>query len=216
MGGSDRDAKDALYKLLQMGTVAEYQNEFEMLINRVTGISESLHKTFYISGLKSALQCALLRSNPTTLGEAFSLALATEARFTDLQLWELLRSNPTTLGETFFKARITETRFEDERFTTTIAKANDLNTGVQVQDLELETKVLVDGNGVIDVGVNKNNKGDDKEVQYSVYALHVLIPLLKRLNDKYIKKKKIEAVIQRRLWDPEIKSVFQDTTLRAR
>ncbi|GJU96533.1 hypothetical protein Tco_1321289 [Tanacetum coccineum] len=212
-GGSDRDAEDALSKLLQMGTVAEYQNEFEMLINRVTGISESLLKTFYISGLKPALQCALLRSNPTTL------------------------------GETFFKARITEARFEDERFTTTIAKANDLNTGVQVQDLELETKVLVDGkqddvkvvkvvgvaghqnsdepnvlkgNGVIGVGVNKNNKGDDKEVQYSVYALHVLIPLLKRLNDKYIKKKKMEAVIQRRLWDPGIKSVFQDNTLRAR
>ncbi|GJT05998.1 hypothetical protein Tco_0840460 [Tanacetum coccineum] len=183
-GDIDRDAEDALYKFLQMGTVAEYQNEFKMLINRVTGISESLLKTFYISGLKPALQCALLRSNPTTLGEAFSLALATEARFTDLQLWELLRSNPTTLGETFFKARITEARFEDERFTTTIAKANDLNTGVQVQDLELETKVLVDGkqddvkvvkvvgvvghqnsdepnvlkgNGVIGVGVNKNN-----------------------------------------------------------
>ncbi|GJS27000.1 hypothetical protein Tco_0487620 [Tanacetum coccineum] len=100
-GGSDRDAKDALSKLLQMGTVAEYQNEFEMLINRVTEISESLLKTFYISGLKPALQCALLRSNPTTLGEAFSLARATKARFTDLQLWELLRLNPTTLGEAF-------------------------------------------------------------------------------------------------------------------
>ncbi|GJS70034.1 hypothetical protein Tco_0702875 [Tanacetum coccineum] len=132
----------------------------------------------------------------------------------------MLRSNPITLGETFFKARITKARFEDERFTTTIAKANNLNTRVQVQDLELETKVLVDGkqddvkvvkvvgvagrqnsnepnvlkgNGVIGVRVNKNNKGDDKEVQYSVYALHVLIPLLKCLNDKSIKKKKMEA-----------------------
>ncbi|GKB65612.1 hypothetical protein Tco_0921798, partial [Tanacetum coccineum] len=75
---------------------------------------------------------------------------------------------------------------------------------------------VLKGNGVIGVGVNKNNKGDDKEVQYSVYALHVLILLLKRLNDKYIKKKKMEAVIQRRLWDPGIKSVFQDNTLRAR
>ncbi|GKF22264.1 hypothetical protein Tco_0074586, partial [Tanacetum coccineum] len=114
-GGSDRDVKDALYKLLQMGTVAEYQNESEMLINRVTGISESLLKTFYISGLKPALQCALLRSNPTTLGEAFSLALATEARFMDLQLWELLMSNPTTLGEAFSLSCITEARFEDQQ-----------------------------------------------------------------------------------------------------
>nr|GFB20372.1 arginine--tRNA ligase, chloroplastic/mitochondrial [Tanacetum cinerariifolium] len=107
-GGRDRDAEDALSKLLQM-------------------------------------ECALLRSNPTTLGEAFSFVRATEARFTDLQLWKLLRSNPTTLGEAFFKARIIEARFKDERSTTAIGKATDLNTGVHVQDLELETEVLVDG-----------------------------------------------------------------------
>nr|GEY69319.1 harbinger transposase-derived nuclease domain-containing protein [Tanacetum cinerariifolium] len=161
-GGRDRDAEDALSKLLQMG-------------------------------------------------EAFSFARATEARFTDLQLWKLLRSNPTTLGEAFFKARIIEARFKDERSTTAIAKATDLNTGVHVQDLELETKVLVDGkqddakvvkvvgvagyqnsdepnvlkgNRVIGIGVNENNKGVDKEVQYSVYTLHVLIPFLKHLSDK--------------------------------
>ncbi|GKE92228.1 hypothetical protein Tco_1573323, partial [Tanacetum coccineum] len=113
-GGSDRNAEDALSKLLQRGTVAEYQNEFEMLINRLTGISEGLLKAFYISGLKSALQCALLRLNPSTLDEAFSLARATEARFTNLQLLELLRSNPSNLGEAFFKARITKGRFKDE------------------------------------------------------------------------------------------------------
>ncbi|GJS17640.1 hypothetical protein Tco_0412112 [Tanacetum coccineum] len=111
-GDSDRDAKYSLSKLLQMSTVAEYQNEFEMLIKRVRGMFEPLLKTFYISGLKPALQCALLRSNPTTLGEAFPLAHAVKARFTDLQLWELLRSNPTTLGEAFFRACITKARFE--------------------------------------------------------------------------------------------------------
>ncbi|GJW46761.1 hypothetical protein Tco_0078407 [Tanacetum coccineum] len=56
----------------------------------------------------------------------------------------------------------------------------------------------------------------DKEVQYFVYTLHVRILFLKRLNDKYIKKKKMEAATQRRLWDPRIKSAFQDNTLRAR
>ncbi|GJS47636.1 hypothetical protein Tco_0597757 [Tanacetum coccineum] len=110
-GGSNRDAEYALSKLLQMGTVAEYESEFVILANRVTGISQSLLKSFYISGLKPALQCALLRSNPTTLGEVFLLARATEARFTDLQIWELLRSNPTTSGEAF-RAFITEARFE--------------------------------------------------------------------------------------------------------
>ncbi|GKD58531.1 polypyrimidine tract-binding protein homolog 3, partial [Tanacetum coccineum] len=71
---NDRDAKDALSKLLQMGTVAEYQNE------------------------------------PTTLGEAFSLA------------------------------RIAEARYEDKQATITITKPNDLTERVQVQDLEQTTQ----------------------------------------------------------------------------
>ncbi|GJZ27336.1 hypothetical protein Tco_0571589 [Tanacetum coccineum] len=104
--GSDRDTKYALSKLLQIGMVTEYQNEFEMLINRVTGISKSLLKSFYISGLKLALQLELLRSKPTTLGEAFSLA------------------------------RIAKARFKDERPTIAIAKPNDLTVRVQVQDSE--------------------------------------------------------------------------------
>ncbi|GKB23644.1 hypothetical protein Tco_0863045, partial [Tanacetum coccineum] len=91
------------------------------------------------SRFKPALQCVLLRSNPTTLGEAFSLARATEARFTDLQLWELLRLNPTTLGEAISLARMTEARFEDERTTTTIANPNDLNIAVPNQVLKEST-----------------------------------------------------------------------------
>ncbi|GJY75726.1 hypothetical protein Tco_0480842 [Tanacetum coccineum] len=113
-GDSDRDAEYKLSKLLQIGTVAEYQDEFEKLINRVTGISESLLKSFYISGLKLDLQRLLFRSNPKTLDDAFSLALSAEARFTDLQLLEFLRSYPSNLGEAFFRARITKDRFEDE------------------------------------------------------------------------------------------------------
>ncbi|GJY47826.1 hypothetical protein Tco_0437782 [Tanacetum coccineum] len=79
-GGSDRDAEEALSKLLQMDTMAEYQKDFEMLINRVTEISESLLTSFYISGLKLTIQIELLRARPTTLGEAFSLARIIEAR----------------------------------------------------------------------------------------------------------------------------------------
>ncbi|GJR74983.1 hypothetical protein Tco_0087348 [Tanacetum coccineum] len=104
--GNDPDAEYALSRLLQRGTVAEYQKEFEMLISRVTGKSDSLLASIYIFGLKPTLKRALLWSNPTTLGEAFSLA------------------------------RITEARFEDERSITDIAKTNDLNAEVQVQDLE--------------------------------------------------------------------------------
>ncbi|GKD66864.1 hypothetical protein Tco_1308972 [Tanacetum coccineum] len=42
------------------------------------------------------------------------------------------------------------------------------------------------------------DKEVDKEVPYNVYTLHVLIPFLKRLNDQYIKKKKMKAAMQRR------------------
>ncbi|GJZ31355.1 hypothetical protein Tco_0576402 [Tanacetum coccineum] len=157
-GGSDRDARDALSKLLQMGTVSEYQNEFEMLIKQVMGISEFLLKSFYISELKPALQIELLRARPTTLVEAFSLA------------------------------RMTEARFEDERTTTTIVNPNDLNIAIPDQVLEesilhtsdkikitsdndardqaseVETKVLVDGKQddakvvkVVGVAVEQNN-----------------------------------------------------------
>ncbi|GJV73122.1 hypothetical protein Tco_1493117 [Tanacetum coccineum] len=80
---SDQDARYALSKLLQRGTVAEYESEFLMLIKRVTGISESLRKSFFYSGLKTALQCATVRSYPLTLGEAFFRACIIEARFED-------------------------------------------------------------------------------------------------------------------------------------
>ncbi|GJV63009.1 hypothetical protein Tco_1473837 [Tanacetum coccineum] len=108
-GGSDRDVEYALSKLLQMGTMAEYKSEFVVLANRVTGISESLLTSFYISELKLTLQIDLLRARPITLGEASALA------------------------------RITKARFEDERATTFISKPNDLNIAVQVQDIEETT-----------------------------------------------------------------------------
>ncbi|GJY98960.1 hypothetical protein Tco_0516390 [Tanacetum coccineum] len=103
-------------------------------------------------------------------------------------------------------------------------QASELETKVLVDGKQDEAKVVkvaamadeqnndepevLEGNRVIGVGVNENNKGVDKEVQYSVYTLHVLIPFLERLNDQYIKKKKIEAAIQKRLWDPGIKIFF--------
>ncbi|GJV78676.1 ty3-gypsy retrotransposon protein [Tanacetum coccineum] len=77
------DPQGALSKLLQTGTVAEYQGEFEKLMNRVTDISETLLISFYISGLKLTLQRELLVSKPTTLGDAFALARVTEARLED-------------------------------------------------------------------------------------------------------------------------------------
>ncbi|GKB85276.1 hypothetical protein Tco_0957548 [Tanacetum coccineum] len=103
---NDPNAEYALSRLLQRGTVVEYQKEFEMLISRVMGKSDSLLASIYIFGLKPALQQALLWSKPITLGEAFSLA------------------------------SITKARFEDKRSITDIAKTNYLNVRVPVQDLK--------------------------------------------------------------------------------
>ncbi|GJX78349.1 putative ABC transporter C family member 15 [Tanacetum coccineum] len=58
-----------------------------------------------------------------------------------------------------------------------------------------EPKVL-EGNGVIGVGENEINKWVDKEVQYVVSTLHFFIPLLKRFNDKHIKKKKMKKMLK--------------------
>nr|GEZ07749.1 hypothetical protein [Tanacetum cinerariifolium] len=107
LGGSDQNVKDALSKLLQRG--AEYYNEYEIIIYRIIWKSENLLASIYIFGLKPALIRSLLWSNPTTLGEAFSLACIAEARY------------------------------EDERATTTIAKPNDHNIVVPVQDIEETT-----------------------------------------------------------------------------
>ncbi|GJY75727.1 reverse transcriptase domain-containing protein [Tanacetum coccineum] len=89
----DQDAKYALSKLLQMGMVAEYQNEFEMLIKRVT-IPESLLKSFYICGLKLDLQRLLFRSNPKTLDDAVCIKPSAK-HLNDLQPFEFLRSYPS-------------------------------------------------------------------------------------------------------------------------
>ncbi|GJU72540.1 ty3-gypsy retrotransposon protein [Tanacetum coccineum] len=74
------DPQGALSKLLQLGTVAQYQSDFEKLMNRVMKIPEKLFISICISGLKPSLQRELLVSKPMTLGEAFSLARVMEAQ----------------------------------------------------------------------------------------------------------------------------------------
>ncbi|GJW36017.1 hypothetical protein Tco_0058937 [Tanacetum coccineum] len=176
-----RFAEDVLSNLLQMGTVAEYQNDFEMLIKRVTGISEFLLKSFYNFGLKLTLQIELLRARPTTLVEAFSLAHNVE----------ITSGNDARDQACEVEMKVLVDGKQDD------AKAVKV-VGVVVEQNNDKPNVL-EGNGVIGVGVNEINKWVDKEVQYSVSTLHVLIQLLKRLNDKHIKKKKMKAEIQRRI-----------------
>ncbi|GJS33019.1 hypothetical protein Tco_0531401 [Tanacetum coccineum] len=220
-GGSERDAKDALSKLLQMGTVAEYQNE-----SNPTTLGEPFLLARAAKARFTNLQLLeLLRSNPTTLGEAFFRAPIIEARFEN--------ENNQAVDNNVGDQQDPNVNDKQEILALEIDYPNDNDARDQAS--ELETKVLVDGkqddakvvkvvgvtdeqnsdepnmlegNGVIGVGVYENNNGVDKEVQYSVYILHVLISFLKHLNDKCIKKKKMEAEIQRRIWKPGINIFF--------
>ncbi|GKD67584.1 hypothetical protein Tco_1321674, partial [Tanacetum coccineum] len=169
--GNDQDAEYAISKLLQIGTVKDYQREFEMLIKRVT-IPESLLKSFYISELKLDLQCLLLKSNPKTLDKAFSLAREAETRFANLDIWEFLRSNPSTLGEDFFKARITKARFEiitKEDKEHIIEKKIDVILPLQGEFASPKAKGSLNADGFIDVeevvgGGEKLGIGEDDDL----------------------------------------------------
>ncbi|GKA57979.1 hypothetical protein Tco_0757167 [Tanacetum coccineum] len=157
--GSDQDARYTLSKLMQRGTVAEYKSEFLMLIKQVTGISESLLKSFYMSGLKPVLQCALLRSNPTTLSEAFSSAHATEARFAEDALSKLLQRGTVAeyqnefemlIREAFSLACTIEARFEaiahEEKATASIKETANTITSLQSEVASLKAKGSLDAN----------------------------------------------------------------------
>ncbi|GJW18290.1 hypothetical protein Tco_0025726, partial [Tanacetum coccineum] len=190
-GGSDRNAEYELSKLLQMGTVAEYQDEFEKLINRVTGISESLLTLFYISGLKLTLSIELLRARPTTLGEAFSLARIIEARLEEIaekekeQIIKKKEDNILSLQSELPLPKIKGSLEADE-------------------DIGIE-EVVMGGGEALGVYREKSRGAAEGGRRVLCYVE----------GSKRLKKKKMEAAIQRRLWDPGIKSAFQDNTLRA-
>ncbi|KAH9646382.1 hypothetical protein KPL70_024860 [Citrus sinensis] len=74
------DHQGNLSKLTQKSSVAEFQTKFENLMNKVTGISEPLLISFFITGLRVDIRRELLLSRPSSLMEAFALARMFEAR----------------------------------------------------------------------------------------------------------------------------------------
>ncbi|GJV76159.1 class II heat shock protein [Tanacetum coccineum] len=263
------DPKGALSKLLQLGTVEDYQWVFEKLMNKVTDIPDSLLISFYISGFKLNLQHELLLSRPTTLGDVFSLACIIEARFkaiakkekeqivkkktnvilalqSELASPKIKRSlnvdedigvdevssaidGVFDLGESNGENMEVRSKFGDfsenkKSVEKVVGGGEALGVGedddsgnaatdggddaVESRDISILNSLNGHGSprssqlcgtiGTTDVQM-LIDKGVDKEVQYYVYTLHVLISFLKRLNDKYIKKKKMKAAMQRRL-----------------
>ncbi|GKD16193.1 retrotransposon gag protein [Tanacetum coccineum] len=221
--GSDQDARYALSKLLQRGTVAEYESEFLMLIKRVTGISKSLLKSFYISGLKPLLQCALLRLAPTTLEEAFSIARIMEARFETIagkklnieEKIDIVLSWPSEEAPPEIKGSLDA---DEDIGVDAISSAIDcvihIGESNEVRskfdefsdNKERVVEVVVGGGEALGVYREKSRGAAKGERRVLCYVQ----------GSRRRKKKKMEAAIQRRLWDPGIKSVFQDNTLRAR
>ncbi|GKE08687.1 hypothetical protein Tco_1412238 [Tanacetum coccineum] len=194
-GGSDRNMEYELSKLLQMGMVAEYQNKFEKLINRVTGISKSLLTSFYISRLKLALSIELLRARPTTLGEAFSLARIIEAPSPEIK-GSLDADEDIGIDEV---SSAIDCVFH-------IGESNEVRSkfGEFSENKKSVIEVVMGGGEALGVYCEKSSGAGGRRVSCYVQG------------SKRLKKKKMEAAIQRRLWDPGIKSAFQDNTLRAR
>ena len=68
----------ALTKLHQIGTVKEYQTEFEKLGNHTKGLSNDLCRSCFISGLKDAIRSEVKMFSPNTMMEALGLAKLVE------------------------------------------------------------------------------------------------------------------------------------------
>ncbi|GJS48645.1 hypothetical protein Tco_0598766 [Tanacetum coccineum] len=215
-GGSDQDAEDALSKLLQMGTVVEYHNYFEMLINRVTGISESLLTSFYISGLKLTIQIGLLRARPINLGETFSLARIIKARFEAIAEKEKEHINEKkaytilSLQHKLASPEIKGSLDADEDIHVDkvsnaiecvihIGESNEVRSkfGEFLDNKECVVEVVVGGGEALGVYREKSRGAAEGGRRALCYVQ----------NSGRRKKKKMEAAIQKRLWDPEIKSI---------
>ena len=75
---------------MQIGTVIEYQEQFEHLSNKVDGLLEKFLLSYFISGLKPHIQHEVASFQPTTLTKAMALAKIQEQKV-------LLKSNPPKL-----------------------------------------------------------------------------------------------------------------------
>jgi hypothetical protein len=68
------DPMEAITRLRQTSTVSLYKSQFEVVSNRLRGISEENRLSCFLSGLKDEIRLPLRMLNPTTLNDAFGLA----------------------------------------------------------------------------------------------------------------------------------------------
>ena len=74
------DYQGKLSKLVQIGSVLEYQEKFDNLSNKVDGLSESLLLSCFVYGLKPNIQHEVASFQPTSLTKAMALAKVQEQK----------------------------------------------------------------------------------------------------------------------------------------
>lgn len=83
------DPEGEFTKLRQNGTVEAYQTHFEMLSNKIPGLSEEFRISTFLSGLRDDLRVIVTMFKPSTLSAAFGLA-----RLQEEEVLRRVRSNP--------------------------------------------------------------------------------------------------------------------------
>ena len=68
------DPMVALTRLKQVSSVVAYKGNFEILSNRITGLSKSHKLNFFLSGLKDEIRLPVRMLVPKSLNKAFRLA----------------------------------------------------------------------------------------------------------------------------------------------
>lgn len=68
------DPMEDLHRLRQTTTVIVYKTQFEVLSNRIRGLSKRNKLSCFISGLKDEIRYQVKLLNPSTLNSAFGLA----------------------------------------------------------------------------------------------------------------------------------------------
>ncbi|KAB1219951.1 hypothetical protein CJ030_MR3G022815 [Morella rubra] len=68
------DPMEAMQKLRQKGTVADYKRWFENLSNRLKEVSDRIMLSWFIRGLKDDIRYPIKLLNPSTLQQAFGMA----------------------------------------------------------------------------------------------------------------------------------------------
>ncbi|GKD91192.1 retrotransposon-related protein [Tanacetum coccineum] len=178
------DPNGALSKLLQLGTVKDYQREFEKLMNRATNIPDSLLISFYIFRLKTSLAAGLVAGTMTkTFGNNGGDESESSGPVTPMENKEAIESRDTSILNSLFGHGSPHS----------LQLLGTLGTG--------KVHILTDNGSTHNFVQPRVVEGMKLPVKNT--------KLFKRLNAKYIKKKKMKAEFQRRIWKPGIKIVFK-------